>query len=75
MSNNRSNTRKLTGMALFTAIVVVLQFLGAFIRFGPFSPDCETVTVSLNHIPHTLRTEPCGDANWAWLEIDPNTLL
>ena len=44
------------------------------VRFGPFSPDCETVTVTLNHIPHTLRTEPCGDANWAWLEIDPNTL-
>jgi len=44
------------------------------VRFGPFTPDCETVTVTLNHIPHTLRTEPCGDANWAWLEIDPNTL-
>jgi hypothetical protein len=44
------------------------------VRFGPFSPDCETVTVTLNHTPYTLRTEPCGDAKWAWLEIDPNTL-
>ena len=44
------------------------------VRFGPFSPDCETVTVTLNHSPYTLRTEPCGDAKWAWLEIDPNTL-
>ena len=33
----RISTRTLTGLALFTAIVVVLQFLGAFIRFGPFS--------------------------------------
>jgi hypothetical protein len=44
------------------------------VRFGPFSPDCETVTVTLNHSPYTLQTELCGDASWAWLEIDPNTL-
>lgn len=31
------NTKKLVGIALFTAIVVVLQFLGTFIRFGPFA--------------------------------------
>ena len=31
------NTRNLVLLALLTAIVVVLQFLGAFIRFGPFS--------------------------------------
>jgi len=31
------NTRKLVLLALLTAIVVMLQFLGAFIRFGPFS--------------------------------------
>ena len=28
---------KLVGVALFTAIVVVLQYLGSFIKFGPFS--------------------------------------
>ena len=33
----RISTRTLTGVAIFTAIVVVLQFLGSFIRFGPFS--------------------------------------
>ena len=37
MENKRFNTRTLTGMALLTAIVVILQFLGAFIRFGTFS--------------------------------------
>ncbi|MCL2163828.1 MAG: ECF transporter S component [Oscillospiraceae bacterium] len=31
------NVRKFVMLALFTAIVVVLQSIGAFIRFGPFS--------------------------------------
>ena len=31
------STQKLTLLAILTAIVVVLQFFGAFIRFGPFS--------------------------------------
>ncbi len=44
------------------------------VRFGPFSPDSETVTVTLNHILYTLRTEPCGDARWAWLTVDMNSL-
>ena len=37
MQNNTGKTRKLTGIAIFTAIVIVLQLLGSFIRFGPFS--------------------------------------
>jgi hypothetical protein len=44
------------------------------VRFGPFPADCETVTVTLNHIPHTLPTEPCGDANWAWLTVEVGSL-
>jgi len=31
------DTKKLVGLALFTAIVVVLQFMGSFIKFGMFS--------------------------------------
>lgn len=30
-------TRKLAGLAIFTAIIVVLQILCTFVRFGPFS--------------------------------------
>ena len=60
MSNNRSNTRKLTGMALFTAIVVVLQFLGAFVRFGPFS-------ISLVLIPIVVGAAMYGAGAGAWL--------
>ena len=37
MKNRHLDTRTLTGAALLTAVVVVLQLLGSFIRFGPFS--------------------------------------
>ena len=60
MSNNRSKTRKLTGMAIFTAIVVVLQFMGAFIRFGPFS-------ISLVLIPIVVGAAMYGVGAGAWL--------
>jgi len=56
---NRTDTRKLTGMALFTAIVVVLQFLGAFIRFGPFS-------ISLVLIPIVVGSAMYGAGAGAW---------
>ena len=32
-----SKTRRMTGLALFTALIVVLQLVATFIRFGPFS--------------------------------------
>ena len=32
-----TKTAKVVGLGLFTAIVVVLQLLGSFIKFGPFS--------------------------------------
>lgn len=38
MNNGKQNgIRKMTGLAIFTAIIVVLQVLCTFIRFGPFS--------------------------------------
>ena len=60
MENNRISTRTLTSVALFTAIVVVLQFLGAFIRFGPFS-------ISLVLIPIVVGAALYGPAAGAWL--------
>lgn len=56
----RISTRTLTGLALFTAIVVVLQFLGAFIRFGPFS-------ISLVLIPIVVGAALYGPIAGAWL--------
>ena len=60
MENKRFNTRKLTGLALLTAIVVILQFLGAFIRFGPFS-------ISLVLIPIVVGAALYGVLAGAWL--------
>lgn len=60
MQNNTGKTRKLTGIAIFTAIVVVLQLLGSFIRFGPFS-------ISLVLIPIVVGAAMYGTAAGAWL--------
>lgn len=46
--------------AILTALVIVLQLLGSFIRFGPFS-------VSLVLIPIVIGAATCGAAIGAWL--------
>lgn len=56
----KTNTRKLTLYAILTAIVIVLQFMGAFIRFGPFS-------VTLVLIPIVVGAATCGPLAGAWL--------
>lgn len=60
MQNNTGKTRKLTGIAIFTAIVIVLQLLGSFIRFGPFS-------ISLVLIPIVVGAAMYGTTAGAWL--------
>ncbi len=60
MKRNRMDTRTLTGVALFTAIVVVLQLLGTFVRFGPFS-------ISLVLIPIVVGAALYGVWAGAWL--------
>ena len=57
---NRTNTKTLTGVAIFTALVVVLQLLGSFIKFGPFS-------ISLTLIPIVVGAALYGPAAGAWL--------
>ncbi len=37
MNTNHMKTSKLTGLAIFTAIIVVLQIFATFIKFGPVS--------------------------------------
>ncbi|MBQ9414376.1 MAG: ECF transporter S component [Clostridia bacterium] len=54
------NIRKLVGLGLFTAIVIVLQLLGSFIKFGPFS-------VSLVLIPIVVGAALYGWIGGAWL--------
>jgi uncharacterized membrane protein len=60
MKKKHMETRTITGVAIFTAIVVVLQLLGAFIRFGPFS-------ISLVLIPIVVGAALYGAAAGAWL--------
>ena len=60
MEQKRIPTRTLTGLALLTAIVVVLQLLGSFVRFGPFS-------ISLVLIPIVVGAALYGAAAGAWL--------
>lgn len=60
MQSNTGKTRKLAGIAIFTAIVIVLQLLGSFIRFGPFS-------ISLVLIPIVVGAAMYDVAAGAWL--------
>ena len=49
------NVKRLTGMALFTALIIGLQLLGSFIKFGAFS-------ISLVLIPIVV-----GTALYGWI--------
>ena len=59
-STQISGTRRLTGMAILTAIVIVLQLLGSFIRFGPFS-------ISLVLVPIVIGAALYGAWAGGWL--------
>lgn len=61
MNNSKPvNTHVITGVGIFTAIVIVLQLLGSFIRFGPFS-------ISLTLIPIVVGAALYGPWAGAWL--------
>ena len=61
MNKKRSMAvRTLTGVAILTAIVIVLQLLGQFIRFGPFS-------VSLVLVPIVIGAALYGPWAGCWL--------
>ena len=54
--------KKLALGAVFTALVVILQLLGSFIRFGPFS-------ISLVLVPIVLGAALCDSKIGAWLGL------
>ena len=61
MSNqNRISTQNLVMYAVLTAIVVIMQLLGSFIIFGPFS-------ISLVLVPIVIGAAICGPKAGAWL--------
>ena len=57
-----SKVQRMTLLALLTAIVVVLQLLGSFIRFGEFS-------ISLVLVPIVLGAAMLGVGAGAWLGL------
>ncbi len=57
---NRVDVQKIVGTAALTAIVIVLQLLGSFIRFGPFS-------ISLVLIPIVVGAAMYGVVVGGWL--------
>lgn len=59
-SNKRMDTRTMVLGAIMTALVIILQFMGAFVRFGPFS-------ISLVLIPIVIGAAECGVFAGAWL--------
>lgn len=61
-AGSRFNTRTLVGLGLLTAIVIVLQFIGASIRFGTFS-------VSLVLMPIVVGAALFGVGAGAWLGL------
>ena len=61
-NSNKFDTRKLVLLALLTGIVIVLQFLGAFIRFGPFS-------ISLVLMPIVVGAALVGVQAGGWLGL------
>ena len=60
MTASKDFYRKLTLGGLLTALVIVLQVMGSFIRFGPFS-------VSLVLVPIVIGAATCGPYIGAWL--------
>ena len=59
-NRNKAHIVRLTGIGLLTAVVIVLQMLGSFIRFGPFS-------ISLVLIPIVVGTALYGYTAGGWL--------
>ena len=60
--NKTLEPRKLVLLAMFTAVVIVLQFLGAFIKFGPFS-------IQLVLLPIVIGAALMGIVAGCWLGL------
>ena len=59
-TNSLRKTKTLVGMAIFTAIVVVLQLMASYVKIGPFTP-------SLVLIPIVIGSAVYGVKAGAWL--------
>ena len=62
MNKTEMSAKKLVMGAILTALVVLLQYMGSFVKLGPFS-------VSLVLIPIVIGAATCGPAIGAWLGL------
>ncbi len=62
MERKKMSTRTMVLGALLTALVVILQFMGSFIKFGMFS-------ISLVLIPIAIGAITCGKRMSTWLGL------
>lgn len=61
MKNTKSmSTQTMVTGAVLTALVIILQLMGSFVKFGPFA-------ISLVLIPIVIGTATCGKWVGAWL--------
>ena len=67
-TERKKQTENLVLGAILTAIVIVLQILGGFIKFGPFS-------VSLVLIPIVIGAAKCGVKIGTWLGLVFGTVV
>ena len=61
-TKSRMSTETMVLGALLTALVFVLQYMGSFVKFGPFS-------ISLVLIPIVIGAATCGVGIAAWLGL------
>lgn len=59
-NTQKMSTQTLVMGAVLTALVVILQLMGTFVKFGPFA-------ISLVLIPIVIGTATCGKGIGAWL--------
>ena len=62
VKEKKTDTYTLVLGAILTALVIVLQFMGSFIKFGPFS-------ISLVLIPIVIGAATCSKKIGAWLGL------
>lgn len=60
MKTQKMSTQSLVLCAIMTALVIILQFMGAFIKLGTFS-------ISLVLVPIVIGAAICGVGAGAWL--------
>ncbi len=58
----KTSTKTMVLAGILTALVIVLQFMGAFIKFGPFS-------ISLVLVPIVIGAATCSVGIGAWLGL------